>query len=62
MNKDSKKRLQHILRMAMKLNWFFPEPVKTYPCMQGSEVEKCMIAMVDDFEYNQMKEWCKENG
>ena len=59
-----KERLKEIIKIAYKLKWIYP-PNKTpkrtsYPLMQLSEVEKCMIAMVDDFELGRMREWLKD--
>ncbi len=49
-------RMKEIIRIANILNWINP-PQGGYPLMQLSEVEKCMLAMVDDFELERMKDW-----
>ena len=44
--------------MAVKLGWTNPPVGKqSYPTIQLSEVEKCMLAMVNDFELSQMRKW-----
>lgn len=52
-------RLCEIIKIAYKLKWITPNP-KGYPLMQLSEVEKCMIAMLNEFELNRMREWYNE--
>jgi hypothetical protein len=49
-------RLKEIIRMSHKLKWTFIGAT-SYPLMQLSEVEKCMLAMVDDSELNIMRKW-----
>lgn len=56
MNED---RLKEIIKIAAKLKWITPNP-KGYPLMQLSEVEKCMVALYDDFELERMRDWYKE--
>jgi hypothetical protein len=51
-------RLKEIIKIAYKLDWITYNYFN-YPLMQLSEVEKCMIALYDDFEFNRMKEWYK---
>lgn len=55
----SKERFLRIMFLANKLGWFSPNP-RGYPFMQASEVEKCLIAMYDDFELKRMEDWVKE--
>jgi len=54
-------RLKEIVQLAYKLKWVYPPNKTSYPLMQLSEVEKCMVAMYDDFELNRMREWVKDN-
>ena len=54
-----KERLIEIIRLAHKLDWVHPNE-NSYPLMQLSEVEKCMLAMVDDSELQRMREWVNE--
>lgn len=66
--KSTIERLREIIRMARTLNWLtsqtqVPFPLRaqiSYQLMQLSEVEKCMIAMVDDSELERMRKWCAE--
>lgn len=63
MNDLIKNRVVEVIKLAEELGWFspIPQPNKehySYPIMQLSEVEKCMIAMVDQAQFNQMKAWC----
>lgn len=58
-------RLQEITKIAKALGWIYPiEQPNTrhfsYPLMQLSEVEKCMIAMNDDKELERMRKWYDE--
>jgi hypothetical protein len=56
---DHIERLKEVIKIAHALQWI--EPAQTsYPLMQLSEVEKCMLAMVSDAELNRMREWYKE--
>lgn len=62
MNKD---RLIEIIQIAKKLDWIFPVPRPnpsnfSYPLMQLSEVEKCMLAMFDDFYLERMRKWARD--
>ncbi len=61
MNEEQTKRLIEVIDMAYKLKWIL-SPVKgqSYLTMQLPEVEKCMVVMVDDFEFKRMKEWKKD--
>jgi len=52
-------RLKEIVKIAYKLGWLNPNPTG-YPLMQLSEVEKCMLAMVDDPELHKMRMWFLE--
>lgn len=58
----SKERLKEIIQLAVKLGWVANTPLSdtSYPLMQLSEVEKCMVAMYDDFELERMRKWAKE--
>ena len=59
--KMDKLRLANIIRIANKLGWIFPEDYnKDKLLMQLEDVEKCMIAMEDDIEYNRFIQWGKE--
>ena len=55
----SNERLKEIIKIAYKLNWLSKNS-DGYPLMQLSEVEKCMIAMDNDFELNRMREWYEQ--
>lgn len=62
----SEQRLMEIVNLALKLGWVIEPkyaaiPV-SYPLMQLSEVEKCMLAMVDDFELERMRKWVGEKA
>ena len=62
---DGISRLTEIIQLAEKLNWINPieQPNKrnySYPLMQLSEVEKCLIAMFDDAYLERMREWVKQ--
>jgi len=61
MNDEQTDRLKKIIGIANKLHWVLP-PIKnqSYPTMMLSEVEKCMIAMVDNFELERMENWINE--
>lgn len=54
-------RLKEIMRLAHRLNWVYPPNKTSYPLMQLSEVEKCMLAMYDDSDLNRMREWVEDN-
>ena len=61
----NEERLKEIIRIARKLDWIYPisKPNShhfSYPLMQLSEVEKCMIALYDDDYLNRMKKWERE--
>ena len=63
MNDLIKNRISEVIKLAEELGWFAPIPRSnpqhySYPIMQLSEVEKCMIAMVDQEQFNQMRVWC----
>jgi len=51
-------RLKEIMDIASKLNWIF-ESNTSYPTMECSEVEKCMLAMIDDKELERLRGWVK---
>ena len=58
-------RLKEIIRLAHKLGWILPIPRPnpnnySYPLMQLSEVEKCMIALYDNEYLNRMRMWAGE--
>jgi hypothetical protein len=60
-------RLKEILMIAEKLGWIYP--LKSidlkdfsYPLMQLSEVEKCVLAMVNDEELEKLRRWSREAG
>jgi len=52
-------KLREIIEIADKLNWIIPPNVTGYPLMQLSEVEKCMLAMIDDKELQRLRDWAK---
>lgn len=59
-----RERVRSIIKMADKLKWIYPieQPNQrhySYPLMQLSEVEKCMLAMTDESEFNRLVEWTK---
>ena len=58
-DKERIERLKEIIKIAHKLGWIYPPDKTPYPLMQLSEVEKCMIAMVNDFELGRMRKWEK---
>jgi len=51
-------RLKEIMDIANKLNWIF-ESNTSYPTMECSEVEKCMLAMINDQELERLRDWAK---
>ena len=55
-------RLKEIIRMAHELCWIRPPNNASYPSMQLSEVEKCMIAMFDDSELRRMRGWTTQKS
>ena len=59
---NQEKRLVEIIEIANKLGWVVP-PIngQSYPTMMLSEVEKCMLAMVDDDQFQRIKNYIKEN-
>ena len=60
MNPKDVERLKEIIKLADKLKWIYPPLGASYPLMQLSEVEKCMLAMTDDFELDRMRKWVEE--
>lgn len=70
MNEEQEERLKEIINMANSLGWIAKRTKleyknnksdSSYPPMQLSEVEKCMIAMIDDEYLNTMREWTEED-
>lgn len=57
----SKYRLKEIIKKAFKLGWIFTHSnenkVFLGSAMLITDVEKCMLAMTDDFELNRMRQW-----
>jgi hypothetical protein len=57
-------RLKEIIKIAYKLRWISPTTISrvpvSYPLMQLSEVEKCMLAMTDDYELERMRQEDRE--
>ena len=49
-------RLKEIMEIAHKLNWVSPSNT-SYPTMELSEVEKCMLAMINDQELERLRTW-----
>jgi len=56
---DNIDRLREIIRIAHKLKWINPSANTSYPLMQLSEVEKCMLAMIDEDMLNLIRRWEK---
>ena len=61
MDEQQKNRLREIVKLAIELGWVYPPNKTSYPLMQLSEVEKCMLAMASDFELERMRKWVKES-
>lgn len=64
-NRLVENRLTEIIQLASKLKWITPIDKKSefcpsYPLMQLSEVEKCMLAMIDDSQLQTMRIWAGE--
>ncbi len=55
----NEERLKEIIKIAHKLGWLESNP-NGYPLMQLSEVEKCMVALYNDFELKRMREWYED--
>lgn len=55
MNEQAEARLFEVMAIARKLSWFQRNP-RGYPLMQGSEVEKCLLMMVDNAELQRFRE------
>ena len=57
-------RIIEVMRMAQKLGWIKPPnhkpPYDSYPTMQLSEVEKCMLAIMNPSDFDRMRMWCGE--
>lgn len=64
MSEKAVERLKEIIRCAYELDWL-KQPERgssdSYPSMQLSEVEKCMLAMLDDLELERLKRWATES-
>lgn len=57
----NKERLKEIIAIAYELKWVIPkDDFLSYPTMQMSEVEKCMIAMIDDSYLKEMRSWVND--
>lgn len=60
----TEERLKEILGIAKKLHWIYPKENMrvevSYSVMQLSEVEKCMLAMVDELELKRLRLWGKD--
>lgn len=56
---SKEERIKVILLLAKRLGWIEPSK-NSYPKMQLSEVEKCMFALIDDFELRRMQKWVEE--
>jgi hypothetical protein len=57
---NKKERIKEIIELANKLGWIYPPNNTSYPLMQVSEIEKCMIAMHDGFEFERMQRWAAD--
>lgn len=68
---SANERVREVMELAKKLGWIWHgdnraryhklhEERPSYPLMQLSEVEKCMLAMVDDQELKRMRQWVRE--
>lgn len=53
---NQRKKIIEVIHLAEELKWLEKNP-KGYPLMQLSEIEKCMIAMIDSHQLNQMRGW-----
>lgn len=62
MNDHDVERLKTIILYAKELDWITEAPRGSgkYPSMQLSEIEKCMLAMIDDLELERLKRWVEE--
>ena len=68
---EKEEKLKEIIKWAHTLKWVFPATTikgsdaqdfySSYPLMIMSEVEKCMLAMLDDEYYERMKKWYEES-
>ena len=59
MEEKVKEKIQDIIRKAGKLGWFESNPAG-YPKMQASEVEKCLLAVLDEKYMKQVNQWIAE--
>lgn len=63
----NEEKIKEIMKIAKDLKWIRPIGMNvqwsapSYPLMQLSEVEKCMLAMVDDKYLERMKSWSNES-
>lgn len=56
-------RLKEIIQLADKLKWIQPKRCgESYPSMQLSEIEKCMIALYDDKQLERLRNWVNEES
>ncbi len=53
------KKIVDIIKKAHKLGWLQANP-KGYPLMQLSEVEKCILAVLDEDYMKKINLWVKE--
>lgn len=57
--------IEEVMHMAQELGWINPPnhkpPYDSYPTMQISEVEKCMLALLDPEQLKRMKAWYVES-
>ena len=60
-DKKAEERLKEIIRIASNLGWITTSNTECYT-MQISEVEKCMLAMVDDTDLQLMRKWDEEKA
>ncbi len=51
--------VKEIIKIAQNLKWITPQKIG-YPTMQLSEVEKCMLAMVNVYDLDRMRGWEKD--
>lgn len=56
---ENKERLKEIIQLADKLGWILPPNDTSYPLMQLSEVEKCMVALYDDAYLDRLRRWAE---
>lgn len=56
---EAEERIKDVISKAVKLGWIQPNP-KGYPLMQLSEVEKCMLGLLDEDYMKRINEWVKD--